>query len=318
MAESGARRHHFISQCYLKRFTTNGSKKSQLFVVGLEQKATFSTRPDNVAHRRDFNRMEGRPPGELEQALAAFEAQAADALRKIDEVQSIEDVDAWLHVLNLIALFAVRHPIQREQFRKVMQHTARVIGSMTVATRERYANQVRRATEAGFLRPGVAVPYEKMRDFVERNEYTVSVPTGRHLLMELKMHQVVLESLVDRRWLLVRAADGTGDFVTSDCPVALTNSDGAPPSHHRPLGHKTRGTSLLFPLTRRLFAIGTFEGPSGIFFANQSQVAALNTSTLQHAYREVYASSSKAAFELGGKLVTAADVLSTADDLRRM
>lgn len=69
MADAGARAHHFISQCYLKGFTRNGSKKSKLFVIGLEQLRSFETRPENVAHRRDFNRIEGLPPEELEQLV---------------------------------------------------------------------------------------------------------------------------------------------------------------------------------------------------------------------------------------------------------
>ncbi len=49
--------HHFISQCYLKRFTRGGTKKSLLTVLGFKEERIFETRPRNVCSKRDFNRI---------------------------------------------------------------------------------------------------------------------------------------------------------------------------------------------------------------------------------------------------------------------
>ncbi len=39
------RAHPLISQCYLKGFTRNGSKLSKLFVVSVDARNTFETKP---------------------------------------------------------------------------------------------------------------------------------------------------------------------------------------------------------------------------------------------------------------------------------
>ncbi|WP_256026020.1 MULTISPECIES: DUF4238 domain-containing protein [Enterobacteriaceae] len=45
---SVARHHHFLSQCYLKGFTSNGGKKSKLTVIDLKERKTFESNTRNV------------------------------------------------------------------------------------------------------------------------------------------------------------------------------------------------------------------------------------------------------------------------------
>ena len=203
-----ARAHHFVSQCYLKGFTHNGSKNSKLFAVDLKELKTFEPRPEGVAHRRDFNRIEGLPAGALETALGKFETQADKALRKIGADRSLDDNDAWIYVLNLAALFAVRHPLQRENVRKAMVRTAEIIMDTSLSSRERWESQMRKARAAGAITGNEGVTYEQMRDFHERGEYTVEVPTGRHVGLEFHVHDAVLRTLVHRQWTLCIAEPG--------------------------------------------------------------------------------------------------------------
>jgi hypothetical protein len=90
-----ARNHHFVSQCYLKRFTQAGTKDSQLFAINLADGSTFSTRPKNVAVERDFNRISGDSPGELDAALSAFESKVDAALDRIHCSRRIDDREEW-------------------------------------------------------------------------------------------------------------------------------------------------------------------------------------------------------------------------------
>jgi hypothetical protein len=84
-----ARRHHFLSQCYLKGFTADGTKEGKLFVINTSDGSTFETKPINVAVERDFNAVEGRPPGELEGKLAQLEGVLGAALDRIVSARSI-------------------------------------------------------------------------------------------------------------------------------------------------------------------------------------------------------------------------------------
>ncbi|OKR44764.1 hypothetical protein BH595_17235 [Pseudomonas aeruginosa] len=77
-----SRHHHFLSQCYLRGFTKNGSKKSRLIALEPEKRSYFETNPRNVGGIRDFNRIEveGVDQEVLEKSLSEFESDAATAL----------------------------------------------------------------------------------------------------------------------------------------------------------------------------------------------------------------------------------------------
>jgi hypothetical protein len=285
---SEARAHHFISQCYLKGFTKNGSKNSKLFVFDLPQLKTFETKPEGVAHRRDFNRIEGLPAGALEAQLGRFETQADKALLKIGADRSLSDEEAWIHVLNLAALFAVRHPLQRENVRGFIERTSKMVMEIALSTPERWNAQMRQAQKSGAVPADHGVTYEQMLDFVKRDQYTVDVPNARHIALEFHVFDSVLRTLVDRKWTLCIAQPGAGHFMSSDHPVILVHSDGVSASLQRPLGHGLTGTNLFFPINRELFAVGTFEGPAGERRVGSKGIASLNGIVLAHADRQLY------------------------------
>lgn len=312
-----ARGHHFIPQCYLKGFTRNGSKKSKLFVFSLEKLETFETRPDNVAKRRDFNRIEGLPAGALESRLGKFESQVDKALLKIGADRSLDDTEAWIHVLNLAALIAVRHPQRREMVRQFMEQTAKVMLDVALATPERWASQLRRAKASGAISSDADVPYERLRERYRNGEYEIQVSTARHIDIEFKTHDPVLRTLVARKWMLCVAQPGAGSFVTSDHPLVLAHSDGTLPTMKNPVGHGNAETTVFFPINRELFAVGTFEGPAGVQRMSAGGVAYLNAIILMHADRELYSSDPRNRVRIGALGVFMADLPDKLRELQR-
>ncbi|HMK21248.1 MAG TPA: DUF4238 domain-containing protein [Terriglobales bacterium] len=111
VASNEPRRHHSIPQIYLSGFTHNGGKKSRLFVVDLDGKSFWST-PANVEAERDFNRsgIEGKDPHALERALSAFESKRGRRASTLLRREEFRKPEAWIYVLNLAALLAVRNP----------------------------------------------------------------------------------------------------------------------------------------------------------------------------------------------------------------
>lgn len=291
-----ARGHHYISQCYLKRFTRNGNKKSKLWVCNLTNGNTFSTAPANVAKERDFNRIAGQPPGVLDNRLGIFETQADKALNTIEQSRSLEDFDAWLQVLNLAALFAVRTPRMRENVREFHERVARMIMDVTLAKPERWEAQMRRARKVGHIPVTSKVTYEQAKEFHERGEYTVTVPTTRHIGYEFHVFEPVLRTLVNRKWTLYLAAPDSGGFITTDNPVCLMNTDGAPATLRRPIGHGLRGTTVIFPISRHLLAVGTFEDGGSMYTVGREFVANFNTLVMAHADKYVFAADDRFLF----------------------
>jgi hypothetical protein len=284
-----ARGHHYISQCYLKRFTRNGSKKSNLWVCDLKNGHSFSTAPANVAKERDFNRIEGLPPGELDNRLGMFETEADKALDTIEQARTLDGSDAWLHVLNLAALFAVRTPRMREHVREFHERVARMMMDLTLAKPERWGSSVQQARAAGHLHADNNVTYEQVKAFHERGEYKVNVSTAHHIGLEFHVFEPVLRTLAGRKWTLYVAEADSGGFITTDNPVCLMNTDGAPPTLMRPIGHGLTGTTVLFPITRHLLAAGAYEGGEGVHIVGREFVANLNALVLAHADKYVFA-----------------------------
>jgi hypothetical protein len=284
-----ARGHHYVSQCYLKRFTHNGSKNSKLFVLDLATGKRFTSAPKNVAKQRDFNMIEGRPAGELENRLAGFETEVNKALDVIEQSRTMDDRDAWMHVMNLAAMFAVRNPRQRESMRRFQEQVAKLTMSMVLSSPETWESQMRQARASGHIEPDSKATDEEVREFFERDEYTVQVANASHIFNEFKVFEDVLRTLVARKWALCIAPADSGGFITSDHPICLMSSEGSPSELRRPVGHRLMETTVLFPITRNLAAMGTFENEDQVVPLSHEGVAAMNGFVMRHAERQVYA-----------------------------
>ena len=80
-----ARKHHYLSQCYLKGFAQLEGKNWQTWVLDLKEKRQFRTNIENVAAIRDFNRIdvEGLPPDAIEQAMSSLETRFAETFTEM-------------------------------------------------------------------------------------------------------------------------------------------------------------------------------------------------------------------------------------------
>jgi len=70
-----SRNHHYISQCYLRRFTKNNSKKSKITVIDFKEQKTYETSVRNSAAMRDHNTTTMKDnPTEFEELLLLMRA----------------------------------------------------------------------------------------------------------------------------------------------------------------------------------------------------------------------------------------------------
>lgn len=301
MAE--ARRHHFVSQCYLKGFTHNGTKEGRLFVINVTDGASFETKPLKVAVERDFNAVEGRPQGELESKISEIESDLGAALDRVIKKRSIENCHDWHAVLKLFAFFAVRNPRFRNSLSEFAAETSKIALGISLSTRERWAAHVSKMKAAGVLDRSLPdIDYEQVKKFFDSGEYDIAIPRGYLIRQEFESIDVVLKTMVARNWTLISAEAETGGFITTDHPVCLTNGDGAPSSFQQPIGHGTKGSALIVPISKNLLAIGTFAGPSAVIRATRLQVALLNATVTLFAERQIYAAHDHFPILISGKL----------------
>jgi hypothetical protein len=283
------RRHHYVPQCYLKAFAVPRKKTFQTTVFDARERKTYPTNTKNVAVELDFNRMdiEGHTPDVLEKALAEFEGMLGPALVRVINASNLQSIEDRATILNFMCLVAIRNPRLREVYRNFQERISNRIIGMVLETPERYASQMRKAHEAGYVAKR-DVTYEAMKDFIRRGQYSVEVPTERHIELEFGVFDKVLRTFFGRSWIILHAPKETGGFVTSDHPLRLIWS--GPKHGHRPLGFGLRGTEVLFPLAPTLAIAGAFDFQEGreIVLTPQS-VASVNSAIISNCEWQVYA-----------------------------
>ena len=284
-----ARDHHFVAQCYLAGFTDTGTKDGRLCVYDFKAERFFRQKPRNVAYEVDFNRVdvEGHPPDALETAFGQFEGRTASVIRRIVTEQDIPEDEEFSFVLNMIALLAVRNPAMRRSMTVSQRHVYRVIGDMLASDQNLYESQFRQARANGFVRSDKDIPFEQMRDFLRRDEYTIEIPPETHLQRELSVFQSILAKVCARNWSLMISAPDAPDFITCDHPVSLVYKQ------------------LVFPLDARHALMGDREQRAPrVLTLKAAGVAEVNSRLLKVADRQIYSRTPQAAFFDGENAVT--------------
>ncbi|MEP7172520.1 MAG: DUF4238 domain-containing protein [Aestuariivirga sp.] len=286
-----ARRHHFIPRCYLKGFTVERKKQRQITVFDGVEKKTFLTSIENVAVERDFNRFEadGVAPDAFENKMAEMESEIATALGSIIEKRSIAGEEDRILLMNFICLLALRNPRFRETMRDFQERVSKRMISMSLRTPEIWNAQTERGKKAGFIDPDSSLSYEEAKEFVARNEYSIEVPTERHIQMELKAFDKALPTFFGRKWSLLRASSSSAGFITSDHPVILAFVDPKMGGGVYSPGFGLSGTEVTFPISSHLAVAGTFETKAGVYDVDENFVAAVNGGQVIYSERQIYA-----------------------------
>jgi hypothetical protein len=275
------------------------ARKSKLTVLDLRERNCFKANTRNVGGERDFNRIEVEDvaPDSLEKKLSSFEGMAADALRVISREKSLADKKTYDVLMNLIALMAIRNPQVREVWSDAMDQVSKKLSRIMLSTKERWEDTLRRMKADG-IAVDQNISYEKMKDFVDRGEYTVKTPTETHILNELQAIDAVLPFLANRDWSLIITSDGTAPFVTCDRPVSLRwkHPERLPAPFRQSPGFGMKDTIVLFPVSSDIVMVGEFEETDRVFNANtlytgnKELVAHINSQIILFAVRWVYAS----------------------------
>jgi Protein of unknown function (DUF4238) len=273
-----AHRHHYVPKCYLNAFAVQKKhkKKPQLLMFDAVEGKCVRNAPDNVALEKDFNAidLEGHPPDAFEQAMASVESEIGPALSRIVEAESLANEDDRASLLNLIGLLHIRNPRSRETRRAIHEAVAKRILDAALSSRATWDSQVKQAQAAGFIAKDADTDYETVKQSYKPEDYTVEVANEAQIATEMQAFDHALPSLFERKWVLVKAPEGSPGFVTGDHPVSLTWSE--PPSGPGPLGLRTPGTNIFFPITPKLAVVGTFEGEEGEAQFTDDEVASAN------------------------------------------
>lgn len=295
------RRHHTVSEFYLKGFARH-PKKPRLLVIDASTRKHFHANPADLTIERDFNRIDadGVAPGALENAYAEVESEIAPAMeRTVTNNGFATDEDRTI-IANFVALLLIRNPRMRGEFARFTEDLLKLTMEAVTSTEERWNAYRQQMKDAGYLEGVPDVSYEDYRKFVRKGDYDVRMQRGFFIAEELKLLQKIPQIVAQRNWLVLRAADGSGGYLTCDHPASLMWSDPKMRGGFHGPGLGMPGTQIVFPLSRSLAIVGAFELKStpDRFTVGAQRVAEINGTTIINAARQVYCTDHETSYVL--------------------
>jgi hypothetical protein len=286
VAKSVAKRHHFISQCYLRGFAADPGA-AMLHVSDFKVHKQFRASTSDVALEKDFHTVDipGQPPDVVEKQLGTFESDLGPALRRIVAAGSLaDDADRSL-LFFFMALLTIKNPRMRDVVGAFMSNSADMMMRMKASDPRAWEAEMLRAKAEGTIPQDSDT--EQLRNLILQGAFAFSVSTPGHLHVEFDLVGKLLPYFHGRKWTLCRAVDADRTaFVTSDDPVCLEWRD---QTRTEPPGLGRRGTAITFPVANELAIIGTFEGQGRVVEADDNTVAMINGNVIAPANRQIYA-----------------------------
>jgi hypothetical protein len=273
------RAHHYVPQCWLAGFTDSGQKDGRLWVTDFNRRRQWPTSPPNAGHRRDFYRVSSpeHSPVIVEKLYSRIEDGIAPILKALDEelrgptALELEGLCMFMAIQwTRVPAFrpkmlSIAHTVNRATMKKVLKSPAswrRLLKKM---------NQPLDSPEAD---------YQKMRAFVESEQYSLSADTEWYVQQALEGAHTIIPSLLKRHWQV--SISRNGSFIASDNPVAL---DG---EKKQKIGFANAGV-VIFPSSRHIVLHGTLSKLRPLHLT-EMLIARLNTMMMLHAQEQVFSS----------------------------
>lgn len=295
-----ARKHHFVSQFYLKNFSTRSDENAKLCAVERETGRIFFPNVRDVAAKRDFNRLyvEGVDQNELETRLSEIEADCAPQFEKI-----IKDKSFDVYSRDALTTFIAIMFLNGQQTRGVLESFIEEKGNLQLdlmvndknlhkrlnITLEE-AEEVRAAHRAG------AIKLKSSQNYIIKMQFT---------------HLEMIRKIVEKRvWKFLKTSSND-PFITCDNPVCLEWNEAG----HKMFGDLSPAPSLfatesilLFPVSPELLLLGSLDDNSveGICAEiSRKEVAMLNGRIAKNSIRQFFAINENFSIQLGGEVLKA-------------
>jgi hypothetical protein len=269
---SNPRRHHFVPRFLLANFTETGDAEGFLHIHDLERGQHRVQRPKEVAHERDFYRVEivGKDPAGFEKAMGLLEDRAAPIIRSMQETWQLPNGADLVVLIEFAAYLAVRVPKVRKRMLATAERMAKEFFREASASPEQYAASLKLAREEGRPLPDIGI--DKVRRLAE-SVIVEGDQTG--LVSEIpKQADRAFDDMSRRRWSLIVGEPNAPAFVCSDAPMSAF------------MGAGTSSGGMWLPLSPRLaFVSDPTVADCGEYEAPRKYVAFVNRVTAMGASR---------------------------------
>jgi hypothetical protein len=282
-----ARAHHYLPQFFLAGFTLAGTRDESLWVIDREQDRSWQTRPINIAHKRDFYRvdLEDEDPNVVESLLSRLEDHAARVFREVSEGKLLPEGDNFQTLMGFVALQATRVPQFRRWYESQTAYLAKVTTRIALSSEPCFNRFVAEMREQGKELPS-SITRESMLEFLaDERRYRIEVPRELSIHNMAEMAKTLLPILADRNWSLFLATNSDDDFICTDRPVILIPTRPNPPPF---LGFGMAHTEAVMPLNRQMALVGRYEGKGEVLRADRTLVGLFNQRMMDYAERFTY------------------------------
>ena len=247
------RRHHFISQFYLKGFTDENGK---IWMHDVRKLTSTHNHPQAIAYETDLNTVyvPGVKPDEIEDRISKFEAIVAPIFEKTIATETLPKGEELFRILEFVALSFARTPTMR------------------------------RVVDASIVAQDGDVDWTKVPKLADQT-YQVS-----HMV---DLWQDTVQAIVKRRyWQLVKVPVEIGSLVLSDNPVHrqwMFEED----LKYGYATFRALRTWLYMPFSKQLLLVGTFEPVTAHPVDSLRLLADMNTLCLRGIVRHAFSSDRK-------------------------
>jgi hypothetical protein len=290
--QSNSKRHHYVSQWHLKRFTEDPARpRPRLACYSKSRDAYFVAPVRNLAAIGHYHTWEhdGCQDRIVEEGMSILDARASEVFPKLERMESLVETEPNV-IATYVALQQGRVPAGREVFQELIESIGQSYAEAVFAEPSE-----KRLAEA--RRRGLANTEDELRALdahilgqIRRGEMKVTmdhIATAGVAAIAAEMVAPIIEAM---SWLVVEAPPGA-EFLVSDNPVVMF-SERTPPGV--PVGYMTLDVEVCMPLSRNhMLIVSHIDTCSGWACATADAVLDLNRRTWLTAKEFVYGSTER-------------------------
>lgn len=245
---NGPKKQHVVPRFYLDNF----SKDGRLSVYDRQKNEFRVQTPHNtgaITHYYTFTDSEGRRRFDLEHLMCEYEGRAAKIIRKLSAKERLSDQERSDMAI-FVAMMGFRTPDQIETLKaangEMIKRLSQVIfGSETLAKIAVKQNP----KNASLSEDEIEEQARQLREFVQRDQYTVETDHQWALGMSMNMFAKVADILVRRNWVIMHRDSDKRSFITTDAPLILTLMQPRQNTFYG-IGFANSDAMVVFPLTQ--------------------------------------------------------------------
>jgi len=277
-------KQHYIPISYLEKFTTAES----LYVFDLVETKIFTTKPENVAHVRDFYSVDTNGKSKqnvIEDYFAEVEGKSKPVIGEFVSSMKIPNKRDWAIIAEFIAGMHLRVPDFRQKQLEMSQYFIDLMNYFSFSTKEAYENTCKRYEKDTGEK--LNITYEATKTFVEKPElYQIILHQNEYIQMIFQLMPIITHAISNMTPYLLFAT-GEARFVTSDNPVILMDTNPKRPPYLG-YGWYTKTVNVYFPLSPYACLVLAWEGEYHALPANDMSVSILNSNIGFFATRYVF------------------------------